>query len=189
MVLKLLDLVPSWAWAAMVVAFAVTAGVLGYELQSERVRSARLEATLERERGQANRDLAVATNRVLAAERVLRASRAEQERKDGDAQATIADLGERVRRAGADGRLRDRFAAPCHPADPGPRTATADRGEDPAEAGRALSPEFSGAVIAILRDADDINAAYASCRADAVGLRQQLRQLSPPPGSASAGSP
>ncbi len=188
--LDLLDIIPGWIWAAALVASMVGALVLTMELSTERLRSAQLSQKLAQERLDHQTAVAAATNRTIVAERALRASRAEQEKKDADAQVTIADMGERLRRLAAAGGLRDPFAAPCRgAADAGPGPAAAAGGEDPAEAGRALSPEFSGAVVSLLRDADDINAAYASCRADAVGLRLQLRQLSPPPGSASAGSP
>ena len=98
--------------------------------------------------------------------------------KDFDHEKTVADLSDRLRRiAGPAGRLRDPQAPGCGAggsrAPSEAASASSDRAADPVEAGGLLSAEFGGLLQRLTLEADTINAAYASCRADAYGLRAQ----------------
>jgi hypothetical protein len=98
--------------------------------------------------------------------------------KDFDHEKTVADLSDRLRRiAGPAGRLRDPHAAGCGAGGSSTPSAAAsapgDRPADQPEAGGLLSADLSGLLQRITREADDINAAYASCRADAYAVRSR----------------
>lgn len=116
--------------------------------------------------------------RANKAERALQAFKNNQEQKDATNQKTIADLSERLRRlADPVGRLRDPNAPGCGNGGGSPpgevAPAPGDRPADQPEAGGLLSAELGGLLQRITREADDINAAYASCRADAFAVRSK----------------
>lgn len=73
------------------------------------------------------------------------------------------------------GRLRDPNADRCGGSGgsaPGPAQPPAGGGEgDKAETGGLLSVQLSDLLDRVLREADDINVAYAACRADALSSR------------------
>lgn len=118
------------------------------------------------------------TQRANKAERALQTFKNNQEQKDAANQKTIADLSDRLRRlADPVGRLRDPNAPGCgRGGDSTPSAATSasgDRSADQPEAGGLLSAELGGLLQRITREADDINAAYASCRADVYAVRSK----------------
>lgn len=133
---------------------------------------------------QAERELASQTAKTLAAEQALRDFKTNQDIQDAKAQSTVADLSRRLRQLGGPaGRLRDPNAHGCGGSSGGPAgeaaTATRSGAADPAEAGGLLSVPLTELLQRALRESDDINIAYASCRADAYAVRAEP-PLSPP---------
>ena len=133
-------------------------------------------AAINKQKAEAAATLASETDKVHAAERALQDFKNNQELQDADHKKTVTDLSDRLRRiAGAAGRLRDPNAAGCGPGGGGAtnQTATTAGGgpADPAQAGGLLSAELSGLFAQLTKEADDINIAYTSCRADAYAVR------------------
>lgn len=132
----------------------------------------RYETALAVQKDRADQLLATETTRAAEAERRARELIAQQEEKDANNLKTIGTLAARLRAlAGPDGRLRDPNAGAGRGGGSGgpagaPAAATADRPADPAQAGGLLSAELSGLLRARLTEADAINVAYTSCRAD-----------------------
>lgn len=147
---------------------------------------AKAEATaaLKELQRQAERELASQTAKTRAAEQALHTFKTQQDIQDAKAQSTVADLSRRLRSlAGAPGRLRDANAHGCGRGSSGPAgeaaTATGGGATDPAEAGGLLSAELTGLLQRLTTEADEINVAYASCRADTYAVRSEP-PLSPP---------
>jgi hypothetical protein len=143
---------------------------------------AKAEATaaLEAQKREAGEVLATETAKTRAAEESLRTFKLIQDNKDAQAQNTIAALSGRVRQlAGPAGRLRDPNAQGCGGSGSGTQSEAAtlapDRPGDGAEAGGLLSTELTGLLQRLAIEADAINTAYASCRADTL----QVRALQP----------
>lgn len=133
-------------------------------------------AAIEKVKREAADTLASETNKTRTAERVLQDFKNTQELQDASHQKTVADLSSRLRSlSGAPGRLRDPHAAGCGPSGgsaPGEAApAPSGRPADPAEAGGLLSADLSGLLQRLQLEADTINVAYASCRADAYTVR------------------
>lgn len=129
-------------------------------------------------KAQAAATLASETAKTRSAEQALQAIKNTQELQDAAHQNTVADLSDRLRRlAGPAGRLRDPHAVGCGRGSGGAPGAAAttpgDRAADTTEAGGLLSAGLSGLLQRLQREADTINIAYASCRADAYAVRQQ----------------
>ena len=121
-------------------------------------------------------ELASQTAKTRSAEQALQDLKNTQELQDATHQKTVADLSSRLRNlAGANGRLRDPHAAGCGPSGGGTTgeaaTAAGDRATDTAETGGLLSADLSGLLQRLQLEADTINVAYASCRADAYAVR------------------
>ena len=122
--------------------------------------------------------LANATSNTRAAEQAMQDIKNTQELKDGTHQKTVADLSNRLRMlAGPSGRLRDPNAVGCGGGSSSPpseaATAPGAGAADSAETGGLLSVPITELFSRIVREADDVNNAYASCRADAYTLRGQ----------------
>jgi hypothetical protein len=140
------------------------------------------EAAIARQKAQAAELLAAETAKVLARESELQDIRQKQELQDAQHQQTTNALADRLRRLGGPaGRLRDPNATSpgCGRGGAGaPDAAPAgppDRAADRADAGGLLSAELSALLRERLSQADQINLAYASCRADL------LRRAARPP--------
>jgi hypothetical protein len=178
--MKWLDLIPSWAYALAVLALTALSVWLALEASADRVKAAHAQTTLATERLGHQKAMTKQALLVLKVTGELTTLQRQQEKRDGDAQATIAALGEDLRRrsrsAGGPG-LRDPFAVACREPAPGPRPAAVAGGEDPAEAGGLLSAELEGLLLRLEGEADEINAAYSSCRADAITVRAKIREL------------
>lgn len=174
-----------WAWRLVCVA-AMAAGLYALWSHVEQRGYARAQAVYEAEinrlKTEAADTLAKETERVLLIEQALHQSKNNQDLKDEQNSQTIAGLSSRLHaRFGAAGsaapavRLRDPNASQCGGSgDSAPRypaTATAARATDRAEAGGLLSAELAGLLRDLTREADEINVAYASCRADAYTVR------------------
>lgn len=166
------------------VALALVAGVVGYgELRASQAETAtanRYEAAIAELKVKAADELAAETRKVLETERRLAAAVAAQEDQDAKNRSTVADLQRRLHAAaGAGQRLRDPNATGCRGGGGGAQSAAAapadDRAADAAEAGGLLSAPLTGLLQQLTREADEINAAYISCRADA----QAVRALAP----------
>ena len=133
-------------------------------------------AAIEKVKREAADTLASETNKTRIAERALQDFKNTQELQDATHQKTVADLSSRLRTlAGASGRLRDPHAPGCGAGSGGTASEAAPapggRPADPAEAGGLLSPDLSGLLQRLTAEADTINVAYASCRADAYAVR------------------
>lgn len=175
----------AWLWRALAVA-ALLGGLYMLERHIEQRGYDRAEAdytaAIERLHADAAAQLAEEVNKTRAAEQALNEAKNNQELKDATHTQTIASLSDRLRRAaGPAGRLRDPNAAPCGRSGGGPEggpTATANAGAaDHAEAGGLLSEQLSELLQRLAREADDINVAYASCRADAFTVRSTPEKL------------
>lgn len=169
----------AWLWRVLALA-ALLGGLYMLERHIEQRGYARAEAdytaAIKRLHADAAAQLAEEVNKTRAAEQALNEAKNNQELKDATHTQTIASLSDRLRRAtGPAGRLRDPNAAPCGRSGGGPEGGPAT----PADAGATNGPEAGGLLSAelaeLLRqltfDADTINAAYASCRADAYTVR------------------
>ncbi len=140
--------------------------------------AAEYTAAIQKLQAEAATTLATETAKTLSAEQALNTAKNNQEMKDAKHIQTIAQFADRLRiAAGPAGRLRDPNAATqCGgsgdrpPGDPA--TATAAGATDPAQTDGLLSEQLSELLQRLAREADDINAAYASCRADAYTVRQ-----------------
>lgn len=133
-------------------------------------------AQIEAQKRAAIAELLRLTDQVHATESRLQADLQDQNTKDYNYAQTIAALSERLRAyAGPGLRLRDPHATGCGPGGTGPQSDTAtapDAGTtDPAQASGLLSADLTGLLQRLTREADDINAAYTSCRADAYTVR------------------
>ena len=99
-----------------------------------------------------------------------------QNLKDADHVKILAYLSDRLRRAaGPTGRLRDPHAAGCGAGSggsTGEAAATANgSATDAPQTGGLLSAAATEFLFTLTREADTINAAYASCRPDAYAVR------------------
>lgn len=139
--------------------------------------TATYEAALSKQKLEASLKLTDETAKTRRAEIALQTFKNEQDLKDEKHQTIVAAMSTRMRGlAGPAGRLRDPNQAGCGSgsgstpsADP---TATADRPDDGAEAGGLLSKQLSGLLQQLTQEADVVNVAYASCRADAFKVRE-----------------
>lgn len=156
-------------------------GVKGIDQRGYQRAQSEATAALAQQKQQAGELLATEAAKTRSAEEALRTNKLNQDKKDAQAQSTVADLSRRLRQLSADnaGRLRDPNAQGCGGSGSGPEaeaaSATGSGGEHPAHAGGLLSAELSGLLRQLAGEADAINLAYASCRADAL----QVRALQP----------
>ena len=144
--------------------------------QAEEATAARYKAAIVELKLAASDKLAKEKDKVAEREAALQDAKELQESKDATYQKTTADLSDRLRRAaGPAGRLRDPHAPGCGAGGSGAtgQAASAAIGgaADPAEAGGLLSVPLTDLLAETLREADDINVAYASCRTDAYTVR------------------
>lgn len=160
---------------------APVAAVLGYGhrqyTQGVTTTTARYEAALAQQKAQAATLLATEIAKTRATEQALQTLKNQQELSDAKNQKIVAGLFDRLRGiAGPAWRLRDPNAPRCWPGSgstPGAAaSAPRDRAADPAEAGGLLSVQLSELLGRVLREADDINVAYSSCRADVYTVRE-----------------
>lgn len=133
-------------------------------------------AAINKQKAEAADQLTAEIQKTRTAEQALQTLKNDQELKDATHQKTVASLSDRLRAlSDPSGRLRDPHARGCGPSGSGSpsetSTALSDRPADPAEAGGLLSADLSGLLRQLTREADDINVAYASCRADAYAVR------------------
>lgn len=137
--------------------------------QGQQERKTFYEAALTKQKGEAAQLLADETAKVREIERQLREFVSNQEKKDAVNQQTVDDLSARYNRlVGKSGRLRDPNATGCGQGSGGTKSAESttpqDSAGDGAKEGGLLSVPLSALLRGALRDADNINNAYASCR-------------------------
>ena len=160
------------------------AAIVAYSYYQQSVGESRATAVyntaIDRQKIAAGTTLARETGKVREAEQALQTYKNQQEIRDAENKKIVSGLDAQLRAAaGAAGRLRDPNAAGCGGGGSGaPGAAPARSGSgpaDPAEAGGFLSEDLTGLLLSQAKAADDINVAYASCRADALSLREVLR--------------
>jgi hypothetical protein len=139
--------------------------------------SARYEKAIATQKSDAAKTLATETAKTAAAEKALQDFKNQQEITDATHQKTVASLSYKLRvLAGPAGRLRDPNATGCRSSSGSAASATAassgNRADDAAEADGLLSRELSDLLRERIREADEINNAYISCRADAQAVRR-----------------
>lgn len=177
----------SWVYRLIAIGALLAALVLGYSAwvrHQQGIGEARAKtvynAAITQQKTVAGELLAAETSKAATATAALNAFKLRQEKDDAQNKSTIADLAVRLRTAaGAAGRLRDPNAAGCGGSGsgaPGADPARSGGGAaDAAEAGGLFSAGATELLHRLTRDADDINTAYASCRADALSLRFVLQ--------------
>lgn len=177
----------NWLYRALAVGVLIGLLVLGYEAWAARqqaIGEARAttayNAAIDRQKREAAALLAIETAKANAATTALADFKTEREKQDVENQSAIDRLAARLRAAaGAAGRLRDPNAAGCGGGGggaPGTDSARAGGGAgDTAEASGLLSAELTELLLGQARIADDVNVAYASCRADTLNIRQVLQ--------------
>ncbi len=185
-VLTFLNLIPRWVLASIIAGLAFTSGRLLWENKGLVVDLAKANATIalanaaiQKQKAEAGATLLAETNKTRAVEQALQVLKDKLELQDADHQKTIADLSARIRvAAGAAMRLRDPNAAtgcrlgsgspqsqPTSPTDTGPA--------DTAETDGLFSEPATQLLERLTREADDINAAYQSCRDYAAKVTEQ----------------
>ena len=139
---------------------------------------AEAQAQIEGSRRDAAERLALEMQNTRRAEQALLQAKNTQELKDATHRKTIDSLSDRLRTLAVNQRLRDPHAAQApgcgagHSSPAGDAaTAPGGRAADPAQACGILSAELAEVLQRLTREADDINLAYASCRADAYTVR------------------
>lgn len=172
---------------ALLVALGALLGLLAWTAQAIDQRgydraAGEYRAAIEKTQNQAAQRLAQETARVAALDAALRDRVDEQNRKDKDHAKTVTALtGRLAAYTGPGMRLRDPHATGCGGGGGGAGAqgaAAAPGGEgSPAETSGLLSVPLTELLGRIVREADELNTAYASCRADAFALRGQA--LSP----------
>ena len=171
--------------AALVAFLAVTAVVLGYGhrqyTKGVSTTTDRYEAALGQQKAQAAALLASETAKTRDTEQALQSLKNQQELSDAKNQKIVAGLSDRLRGiAGPTWRLRDPNAPGCWPGSGSTQGAAAstasDSPRDDPETGGLLSMQLTELLGRVLREADDINIAYASCRADAYTVREAQPQ-------------
>lgn len=179
--IALLALVPKTTWvaAAAALGFAVIAGVQTVRLSSEKADHSQTKVTMAENKAKASKMLADETGLVLALERKLADKTTELEKAHAEKRAVTTDYERRLRSAaGPAGRLRDPNAKGCgrggESAASTPASGPVSGPTDPAQADGLLSAQLTGLLQRLTREADDINDAYATCRADALNLRALL---------------
>ncbi len=174
-----------WRWILGLVCAGAVVALYNSRIEAS-VAQGRAAATAEyklllaKQAAQAQQTLMSEQDKVRETERALRALKDQQEVKDAQNQQVLAVLGARLRSLlDESGRLRDPYGAPP-PAGPGCGAATVEASastsggaDDGAQAGGLLSKPLSGLLQRIAEEADAINIAYISCRADSLAQRAQ----------------
>lgn len=155
---------------------AVLFGIRQIDQRGYNRAKAEFTTALEKQKREAAEALAAEKENTRAAEQALREAKTNQDTQDAKSQSTVADLSRRLRQlAGPAGRLRDPNAHGCGGGSGSPTgdaaTATGGSAADATEVGWLFSVPLTELLQRAMREADDINVAYASCRADAYTVR------------------
>lgn len=174
--MNLLSFVPSWLWAILLAGAVMTNCVSQNQLAGQKLKYAKLELDVSKQKIEAAKLLTQETTKVLDAERLLRTAQSAQNLKDASNEKTVVTLRRDLDMSLVAGRLRDPFANGCGNSGNSPPvetpTVTANSGGNSAQTGGLLSPELTDFLLIRLEEADTINLAYISCRADAVTSRR-----------------
>ena len=172
--------IPPWVkWAAIAVAAVVCFGA-GWTAQGWRAdaKLAKVNHSIDKQKQDAADLLIKETARANAAEKALQDAKNAQEVKDVQAQKTVNALQSRLAALTVDGRLRDpnagRGGGSGGPQGSTP-SATGNSPDRGTEAAGLLSAELTGLLQRLQREADEINNAYLSCRADAFAVREKTK--------------
>ena len=177
--------------ALVLAALAIAGSVWGYGEHKHTVghtegvteTTAIYETRLDAQKQEAAFALAQEQAKTLHFENELHDFKNKQELKDAEHQKKVAGMAEQLRRAaGPAGRLRDPNAQAgagrgCSGDSPKAEAAAAPdrRADNPAETGGLFSAGATELLKRLTGEADEVNAAYASCRADALQLRMTLQ--------------
>jgi hypothetical protein len=147
----------------------------GYEHWADKLRAegaAPYIAAIEKQKAEAATTLKVLTEQVQAKEKALNDFTNARNENDATNEGAIAVLADKLHAT----RLRDPNQTGCGCSGPssGGQAAAGPQagGANAAEAGGLLSAELSGLLTRLTQEADAINIAYASCRADAYEVRK-----------------
>lgn len=173
---------PLWAiklGAGVLVGAALFGGYLAWASHQQGIGDARATAAynarIEAQKKGAAATLAKETAKVVATERALQDFKNRQEVKDAGNKKTVDNLTARLRDlAGHSGRLRDPNAGRgggSSGADGTAPAAPGDSADNGTEAAGILSTELTEFLQRLTLEADEINTAYISCRADAEAMR------------------
>lgn len=173
-----------WYWkvGAGAVLFALlTTGYMGWSKHEQNIGHAAAEAefatVIQLQKDKAAKVLKDETAKVVAHEQALQDLKNKQEVIDHENQKKISKLNNSLRlMSGALHRMRDPHAVPgvnSGPASGAAAPGAGSGGNNGAEASGLLSAELTGLLERITSEADEINAAYGSCRADARAIRVQ----------------
>lgn len=167
--------------SSIITFIALVAAIFGFGLYEYRQGAEHTkliyDVAIQSQKIAANAVLAVETSKVHVRDEALNDLKNQQELKDADHQKTTLRLTDQLRTAaGTVKRLRDPNAPGCgggggYPASKA--TTGADSGAaDRTDASGLLSAELTQLLQSDAQKADDINNAYASCRADSQAVRQ-----------------
>jgi len=156
----------------------LTAGYFGWRAEQRGIGAAAQKIVDQREvdkiKAEAALALAAAVKGKDTAEEALRLAVRKQEDTDAKNQKTVVEF---RRKLAAVGVLRDPYAkaSGCGSGSSGPATAVAAASSpgaiDGAETAGVLSKELAGFLQQQADEADTVNLAYISCRADLLGLK------------------
>ena len=161
--------------AGLLLLAALIAGYLAWANHQQGIGEARATAAynqkIDTQKKEAALTLAKETAKVVATERALQDFKNQQEVQDAQNRKITGNLTARLRAlAGPGGRLRDPHAGrgPGGGSAPGADAAgSGNRADHGAETGGLLSAELTRFLQQKLIEADEINLAYISCRAEA----------------------
>ena len=179
---KVFDLLPGWVWALLCAA-ALVFGWWQYDDKRDlAVELAQLNEALANQKAEAATKLGQANDLKNAAERALEELKREREKVDGTNQAVSAAMGAALGglAAGTGGRLLDpnaarRWTSSCVTANR-PTGPARDRAASAPEAPGLLSPELTQLLREEVARNDEVNDAYASCRAYVFEVEKQVKE-------------
>lgn len=172
----LLAFIPNWVLPALLAASMAHGCITSHQRDTARVDLANLKTAAANQKVEAGKKLADETARVTATQHQLELALMVQEKNDASNKTLVSSLGDRLRSAaGPAGRLRDPNATGCgrrgDSAEGATATAASNSAGNPAETGGLLSPQLTGLLTERLTEADAINVAYISCKADSFNIR------------------
>jgi hypothetical protein len=167
----------------IVLVLGLLAGLFFGEQYVERLGASKQAATdqvrVDQLKQAATAELLALTNGAQALGTALQKTVTDQNLKDADHEKTLANLSTKLRAAM---RLRDPHAVGCGGSSGGPPSpATGPADSSPADGSQTaglLSAELSGLLQRLQSEADNVNAAYASCKSDAISIRALLSGIS-----------
>ncbi|QNK65776.1 hypothetical protein [Variovorax sp. PAMC26660] len=183
---KIFDIVPGWLWAiflalALVAAFGEREVGQHYKADAivQKANVTALSSAIKTQKDEAAATLRTISASVLAQQKTIDAAHAAQEQKDATNVQVVAGLQSGLRDA-----LATRGSRLCNPAAAGrggsrggaagQAAVSASAGAaDAAQASGVLSADAQGLLGRLMKEADDINNAYASSKADGQTVRGQ----------------